>query len=177
MKSLRDSLLSGGRCPQTPGIYRLGARMAALGGGRSRPRPFRRLSRRSPYPRLRYFQSGSHQPRRAILLQRTATTPLTDCLTIGVHCTEGDPHPALAPCPTNPISGSFLDWKTLTESRLRLYNRCPKGKDRSGTVKKQPTNRDRLAGVRERTAKLLISWASQRLAMSLRKWRTPHGHN
>ena len=114
MKSLRDSLLSGGRCPQTPGIYRLGARMAALGGGRSRPRPFRRLSRRSPYPRLRYFQSGSHQPRRAILLQRTATTPLTDCLTIGVHCTEGDPHPALAPCPTNPISGSFLDGKMLT---------------------------------------------------------------
>ena len=92
MKSLRDSLLSWGRCPQTPGIYRLGARMTALGGGRSRPRPFRRLSRRSgcvpawPYPPLSYFQSGSHQPRRAILLQRTATTPLTDCLTIGVHC-------------------------------------------------------------------------------------------
>ena len=52
-----------------------------------------RLSRRSgcvpawPYAPLNYFQSGSHQPRRAILLQRTATTPLTDCLTVGVHFT------------------------------------------------------------------------------------------
>ena len=26
---------------------------------------------------------------------------------------KGDPHPALAPCPTNPISGSFFDWKML----------------------------------------------------------------
>ena len=52
-----------------------------------------RLRRRSgcvpawPYAPLNYFQSGSHQPRRAILLQRTATTPLTDCLTVGVHFT------------------------------------------------------------------------------------------
>ena len=26
---------------------------------------------------------------------------------------KGDPHPGLAPCPTNPIAGSFLDWKML----------------------------------------------------------------
>src|ERR1700730_7390004 len=55
------------------------------------PQPFRPLSRRSgripalPYPPLRYYQSGSHLPRRSMLLQRTATTPLTSCLTPGVH--------------------------------------------------------------------------------------------
>ncbi len=112
MKSLRDSLLSWGRCPQTPGIYRLGARMTALGGGRSRPRPFRRLSRRSgcvpawPYPPLRYFQSGSHQPRRSILLQPTATTPLTDCLTIGVH--SGRPAGSLRPAPSRTKSVAYV---------------------------------------------------------------------
>ena len=77
--------------PQTPGICRFAARMRGYGGGAGRLRPFRRLSRRSgcvpaePYPPLSYSQSGSHQPRRARRLQRTATTPLTDCLTIGVH--------------------------------------------------------------------------------------------
>ena len=64
-----------------------------MGGGTGRLRPFRRLSQRSgcvpaePYPPLSYSQSGSHQPRRATGLQRTATTPLTACLTIGVHFT------------------------------------------------------------------------------------------
>ena len=96
MKSLRDDMLAWGRRPQTPGIYRFRARMDAagrpgFGGGRSRLQPFRQLSRRSgcvpaePYPPLSYPQSGLHQPCRAILLQRTATTPLTDCLTFGVH--------------------------------------------------------------------------------------------
>src|SRR5438093_12451755 len=75
-------------------IYRFGARMVCdvgNGGGRSRLLPFRLLSRRSgcvpalPYPPLRYFQSGSHQPRRAMIFHRTATTPLTFCLTPGVH--------------------------------------------------------------------------------------------
>jgi hypothetical protein len=41
-----------------------------------------------PYPPLRYSQSGKHQPRRAILFQRTAITPLTRCLTFGVHSTQ-----------------------------------------------------------------------------------------
>ena len=96
MKSRRDDMLAWGRRPQTPGIYRFRARMdaagrPAFGGGRSRLQPFRLLSRRSgcvpagPYPRLSYPQSGLHQPCRAILLQRSATTPLTDCLTFGVH--------------------------------------------------------------------------------------------
>src|SRR5215510_4509809 len=64
-------------------IYRFPARMVCHGGGRSRLLPFRRLSRRSgcvpalPYPPLSYFQSGSHQPRRAMIFHRTAITPLT----------------------------------------------------------------------------------------------------
>src|SRR2546426_7384201 len=37
------------------------------------------------HPPLRCLQSGLHQPRRAILLQRTAITPLTSCLSPGVH--------------------------------------------------------------------------------------------
>ena len=78
-------------------IYRFGARMVCdvgNGGGRSRLLPFRLLSRRSgcvpalPYPPLRCFQSGSHQPRRAMIFHRTATTPLTFCLTPGVHRTS-----------------------------------------------------------------------------------------
>ena len=91
MRSLGNNRLDWGLCPQTPGICRFAARMRGYGGGAGRLRPFRRLSRRSgcvpaePYPPLSYSQSGSHQPRRARRLQRTATTPLTDCLTIGVH--------------------------------------------------------------------------------------------
>jgi len=82
--------LNWGRCPQTPGIYRLLARMITE-AARCRLRPFRLLSRRSgcvpavPYPPLRSFQSGLLQPRRAMIYQRTATTPLTRCLTPGVH--------------------------------------------------------------------------------------------
>jgi hypothetical protein len=93
MRSLCDPILSWGLGPQAPGICRLGARMVEFGGDQGRLRPFRLLSRRSdcipaePYPPLRYFQSGTHQPRRAILLHRTATTPLTLCLTLGVHFT------------------------------------------------------------------------------------------
>ena len=47
--------LSWGRCPQTPGIYRFGARMAVVGAAGVAP-PFRRLGQRSgripalPYP-------------------------------------------------------------------------------------------------------------------------------
>src|SRR5438128_11582985 len=67
--------------------------MAGLFGGRATPAPmpFRRLSRRSgrisalPYPPPRYSQGGRHQPRRAMIFQRTAITPLTSCLTPGVH--------------------------------------------------------------------------------------------
>ncbi len=82
MRWLRSIRLNWGLRPQTPGIYRLRARMAYCGGGRSRLLPFRLLSRRSgcvpalPYPPLRYFQSGSHQPRRAMIFHRAATNPL-----------------------------------------------------------------------------------------------------
>ena len=59
MRWLRSIRLNWGLRPQTPGIYRLRARMAYCGGGRSRLLPFRLLSRRSgcvpalPYPPLR----------------------------------------------------------------------------------------------------------------------------
>ena len=98
--------------------------MTALGGGRSRPRPFRRLRRRSgcvpawPYPPLSYFQSGSHQPRRAILLQRTATTPLTDCLTVGVHLTQCSPSPLIVRRPPDPRP--FLHRPTETLDALAI---------------------------------------------------------
>src|SRR5438552_14052736 len=61
------------------------------------PLSFRPLSRRSgripalPYPPLRYFQSGSTATSPAMLLQRTAITPLTSCLTPGVHFTSSPP--------------------------------------------------------------------------------------
>ena len=82
MRLLRSIRLNWGLRPQTPGIYRSRARMACGGGGWSRLLPFRLLSRRSgcvpalPYPPLRYFQSGSHQPRRAMIFHRAATNPL-----------------------------------------------------------------------------------------------------
>jgi len=47
-----------------------------------------------PYPPLRSFQSGHHQPRRAMISHRTAITPLTSCLTPGVHFTV----PVFPPC-------------------------------------------------------------------------------
>ncbi len=89
MTLLRDESSSWGRRPQTPGIYRIPARMTERGGRSLHLRSFRPLSRRSgcvpavPYPPLRSFQSGSPQPRRAIIYQRTAITPLTSCLTPG----------------------------------------------------------------------------------------------
>jgi hypothetical protein len=55
------------------------------------PRPFRPLSRCSgripalPYSPLRCFQSGSTATSPPMLLHRTAITPLTSCLTPGVH--------------------------------------------------------------------------------------------
>src|SRR5688572_7046646 len=91
MRLLRVDCLLWGRCPHTPGIYRFTARMTALRGGRYRLGLFRLLSRRSgcvpaePYPPLRSFQSGIVQRRRAMNLHRTANTPLTSCLTPGVH--------------------------------------------------------------------------------------------
>ena len=91
MTLLRDESSSWWRCPQTPGIYRIPARMTDSGGRSLDLRSFRPLSRRSgcvpavPYPPLRSFQSGLPQPRRAMIFQRTATTPLTSCLTPGVQ--------------------------------------------------------------------------------------------
>ena len=112
MKLLRDQVFTGGLRPRTPGIYCLPARMAGFGGGQGRPRPFRLLSRRSgcvpavPYPPLRYSQSGKHQPRRAILFQRTATTPLTRCLTPGVHF-KREPNPRPVPVSNHQITKSL----------------------------------------------------------------------
>src|SRR5579863_989907 len=96
-----------GLCPQTPGIYRVPARIAVLlrnwglrpqtpgalreGDGGPVSLLFRPLSRRSgcvpaePYPPLRFFQGGRLQPRRATIVQRTAITPLTSCRTPRVH--------------------------------------------------------------------------------------------
>ena len=94
-------------------IYRFPARMVSCGGGRSRLLPFRPLSRRSgcvpalPYPPLRYFQSGSHQPRRARIFHRTATTPLTFCLTGRVHPTRLPRY--LCPSPTPRWSAVLSD--------------------------------------------------------------------
>ena len=48
-----------------------------------------------PYPPLRFFQSGRHQPRRATIFCRTAITPLTSCLTPGVHFTTAALTPAV----------------------------------------------------------------------------------
>ena len=91
MTLLRDQSQVGGSRPQTPGIYRIPARMTERGGRSLHPRSFRPLSRRSgcapavPYPPLRSSQSGPPQPRRAMIYQRTAITPLTSCLTPGVQ--------------------------------------------------------------------------------------------
>ena len=101
MTSLRAIRPTWGRCPQPPGIYRLTARMTRRGGGSFRLRSFRQLSRRSgcvpavPYPPLRCFQSGRNTTRRAMIFQRTATTPLIRCLTPGVHFKRRPlaPHP------------------------------------------------------------------------------------
>ena len=93
MRLLREPSLPWGRRPQTPGIYRFRARMKACGGRWLGLRSFRPLSRRSgcvpavPYPPLRSLQSGTFQPRRAMIFQPTATTPLTRCLTPGVQST------------------------------------------------------------------------------------------
>src|SRR6266478_4963213 len=66
-------------------------------GGRSLGlRSFRLLSRRSgcvpavTYSPLRSFQSGLLQPRRAMIYQPTAITPLTLCLTPGVQFKPGN---------------------------------------------------------------------------------------
>jgi hypothetical protein len=64
---------------------------SATSGRLSPPRPFRPLSRRSgrisasPYPSLRCSQNGRYQPSHAMIFHWTATTPLTCCLTAGVH--------------------------------------------------------------------------------------------
>ena len=84
-----------GRCPQTPGFTAWPPKWQREKhqGGRSRPVPLRLLSRRSgcvpaePYPPLSSVQSGATQPRRTMIFHRTALTPLTLCLTPGVHCT------------------------------------------------------------------------------------------
>src|SRR6266481_1071232 len=81
----------GGAAPKAPGIYRIPARMTERGGRSLGLRSFRLLSRRSgcvpavPYSPLRSFQSGLLQPRRAMIYQPTAITPLTLCLTPGVQ--------------------------------------------------------------------------------------------
>ena len=101
-------------------------------GAAQPPRPSRPLSRRSgripalPYPPLRCIQSGTIQLRRAMIFQRTAHTPLTSCLTPGVHfraspvssCHEGQFQLVLLPlvahesrrllaAPINPLRGPF----------------------------------------------------------------------
>src|SRR5579862_1418681 len=108
-----------GLCPQTPGIYRVPARIAVLlrnwglrpqtpgalreGDGGPVSLLFRPLSRRSgcvpaePYPPLRFFQGGRLQPRRATIVQRTAITPLTSCRTPRVHFKD-DLVPLLLQC-------------------------------------------------------------------------------
>src|SRR5258708_6630247 len=84
----------GGAAPKAPGIYRIPARMTERGGRSLGLRSFRLLSRRSgcvpavPYSPLRSFQSGLLQPRRAMIYQPTAITPLTLCLTPGVQFTS-----------------------------------------------------------------------------------------
>jgi hypothetical protein len=93
MRLLPDESSQWGRCPHTPGIYRIFARMTGRGGRSLGLRSFRLLSRRSgcvpavPYPPLRSPQSGLLQPRRAMIYQPTAITPLTSCLTPGVQFT------------------------------------------------------------------------------------------
>jgi hypothetical protein len=110
MTLLRDESSSWGRCPHTPGIYRIPARMTERGGRSLGLRSFRPLSRRSgcvpavPYPPLRSFQSGLLQPRRAMIYQRTATAPLTSCLTPGVQFTLNFPPPAAPSCILQVIS-------------------------------------------------------------------------
>ena len=39
------------------------------------------------------------------------------------HPQKGDPHAAPALCPTNPISGSFLDWKMLQPQKTRATSK------------------------------------------------------
>ena len=91
MTWLRDESSSWGRCPQTPGIYRIPAGMTERGGRSLCLRSFRPLSRRSScvpaelYPPLKFFQSGLPQPRRAMICQRTAITPLNCRLIPGVQ--------------------------------------------------------------------------------------------
>ena len=85
--------------------------------GRIRPpRPFRLLSRRSgripalPYPPLRYYQSGLHRLRRTMLLQPTALTPLTSCLSPRVHFSSVSPSQVIVvrrrhPCAKYSLAG------------------------------------------------------------------------
>ena len=81
----------GGSAPATPGFNAVAPEWLFTTGRRLPPLSFRPLSRRSgripalPYPPLRYFQSGSTATSPTIASQRTAITPLTSCLTPGVH--------------------------------------------------------------------------------------------
>jgi hypothetical protein len=85
----------GGSAPATLGFNAVGPEWLGKYGAADAALPFRLLSRRSgripalPYPPLRCYQSGQPQPRRATIFQRTAITPLTSCLTPGVHFTAG----------------------------------------------------------------------------------------
>ena len=96
MRRLRGSF-TWGLCPQTPGIYRFfSARMGNLGfqfrGQAFLSPPFRPLNRSlGSHPCValsRPVQVGSVSTSSfpgSIKKQRTAITPLTSCLTIGVH--------------------------------------------------------------------------------------------
>ena len=90
MRVLR-AFLPWGRCPQTPGIYRISPEWLQRGRALPAPKAIPAAGRRSsripalPYPPPRYVQGGRHQLRRATILQRTAITPLTSCLTPRVH--------------------------------------------------------------------------------------------
>jgi hypothetical protein len=137
MRLLRNESLSWGRCPQTPGIYRLAAGMTERGGRSLYLRSFRPLSRRSgcvpavPCPPLRSFQSGLLQPRRATIYQRTAITPLTSCLTPGVQFSSPwpAPFPPLSPPRFVPLcsTGSQVLWRSPTPLKRAgpLYGDLP----------------------------------------------------
>jgi len=73
-----------------------------------------------PYPPLRYSQSGSTATSPARFWQPTAITPLTSCLTPGVHFTS-----AAGPCGGNATpTGVWDDFQHYSKSPL------------SGTIKK-----------------------------------------
>src|SRR5579863_10655227 len=138
-----------GLCPQTPGIYRVPARIAVLlrnwglrpqtpgalreGDGGPVSLLFRPLSRRSgcvpaePYPPLRFFQGGRLQPRRATIVQRTAITPLTSCRTPRVHFNTTGKYTVLHSFSTDSNSPKYPDAGLARDSAGNLYGTTQRG--------------------------------------------------